>query len=130
MPGTVSCLRGLPHEYPEKNDIVFSNGFFLDFPFLKYAGAVVEKIIRKSQKTIAILDIPDMAQRELSKKFQHESLLPGEYEELSRGLDPLYFTRSWFNEISDAFGPDISVPDQHIPHYGNSRFGFNVVMKT
>jgi hypothetical protein len=87
-------------------------------------------MIQKSQKTIAILDIPDMAQQEISEKFRHESLLPGEYEERSRGLDPLYFTRSWFNEISDAFGLDISVPDQHIPHYGNSRFRSNVVMKT
>ena len=103
---------------------------FLYFPDLKYAGAVVEKMIRKSNKTIAILDIPDMPQQEISEKFRHESLLMGEYEERSRGLDPLYFPRSWFNEISDAFGLDISVPDQHIPHCGNSRFRFNVVMKT
>ena len=99
MPGTVSCLRSLPHEYQEKNAIVFSNGFFLYFPDLKYAGAVVEKIIQKSQKTIAILDIPNMAQQEISEKFQHESLFPGKYEERSRGLDPLYSPRSWFNDF-------------------------------
>ena len=113
----------------KKYDVVFSNGVFLYFSDLNYARTVVEMMIQKSKKTIAILDIPDMAQKEISEKFRRESLPRGEYEERYRSLDHLYFTRSWFNEISDTFGLDISVSDQHIPHYRNSRFRFNVVMK-
>ncbi len=113
----------------KKYDIVVSNGVFLYFPDLKYARTVVEMMIEKSQKTIAILDIPDLAQQENSEKFRHASLPPGEYEKRYRGLDHLYFARSWFCEIAEASGLGISVSDQHIPHYGNSRFRFNVVMK-
>ncbi|MDP3395315.1 MAG: methyltransferase domain-containing protein [Methanoregula sp.] len=113
----------------KKYDIVLSSGVFLYFPDHHYARTVVEKMISKSQKTIAILDIPDMAQREITEKFRHASLPPGEYEERYRGLDHLYFARSWFHEIADASGLEISVSDQHIPHYANGRFRFNVVMK-
>ncbi len=113
----------------KKYDVVLSNGVFLYFSDMNYARTVVEKMIQKSKKTIAILDIPDMAQKEISEKFRRESLPPGEYEKRYRSLDHLYFTRSWFNEISATFNLDISVSDQNIPHYRNSRFRFNVVMK-
>jgi trans-aconitate methyltransferase len=113
----------------KKYDVVLSNGVFLYFPDMAYARTVLEKMIKKSRKTIAILDIPDMAQQEITEKFRRASLPPGEYEERYRGLDHLYFPRSWFHEIADAGGLTIRISDQHIPHYANSRFRFNVVMK-
>jgi trans-aconitate methyltransferase len=112
----------------KRYDIVLSNGVFLYFPDLQYAFGVTEKMIQKSKKAIAILDIPDLAKREITLKYRRESLAPGEYEEKYRGLDHLYFPRSWFQEISDDHGLDIRILDQQMPHCGNSRFRFNVVM--
>ncbi|NMB80141.1 MAG: methyltransferase domain-containing protein [Methanomicrobiales archaeon] len=112
----------------KKYDIVLSNGVFLYFPDLDYAREVVEKMIKKSRKTIAILDVADLAQREITLQYRKDSLAPGEYEEKYRGLDHLYFPRSWFQDIADAHGLAITIADQQIPHYGNSRFRFNVIM--
>jgi hypothetical protein len=113
----------------KKYDIILSNGVFLYFPDLEYARTVVAKMIRKSKKTIAILDIPDKAHQEMCEKFRRESLPPGEYVQRYRGLEHMYFSRPWFHELAEASGLDISISDQHIPHYGNSRFRFNVVLQ-
>lgn len=113
----------------KKYDIVLSNGVFLYFPDLTYAHIVVERMIQKSRKTIAIMDIPDLAQREITLQYRRKSLAPGKYEEKYRGLDHLYFPRSWFRDIADTHGLEITITDQDIPHYGNSRFRFNVILR-
>jgi hypothetical protein len=112
-----------------KYDIVLSNGVFLYFPDYRYAGTVVEKMIDKAQKTVAILDIPDLAQKKESEEFRSRSHPPGTYEEKYRGLGHLYFERSWFDDFADAQGLGITVLDQQIRGYGNSRFRFNVILK-
>ena len=110
-------------------DIVLSNGVFLYFPDHRYARTVAEKMIQKATKTIAILDVPDQAQQEETEKFRRSSLPPGEYKRRYQGLEHLYFPRSWFSALAEAHGLAISIFDQDIHNYGNSRFRFNVVMK-
>jgi cyclopropane fatty-acyl-phospholipid synthase-like methyltransferase len=132
MPGAKNgfIVGGASHlNTRKKYDIVLSSGVFLYFPDYRYARIVVEKMITKSKKTIAVLDIPDIAHKEQTEKFRRESLPPGTYDEKYRGLDHLYYERSWFYELSDTHGLDIRVFDQHMQGYENGRFRFNVVMK-
>lgn len=113
----------------KKYDIVLSNGVFLYFPDLEYARRVADRMVRKSKTTIAILDIPDLEQRERTLQYRRESLAPGEYDKKYGGLDHLYFPRSWFLDLADTHGLDVRVFNQQIPHYGNSSSRFNVVMR-
>ena len=113
----------------EKFDIVLSNGVFFYFRDYSYAKEVLELMVMKARKTIAILEIPDLAKKEESERARRAALPEGEYDKKYEGLPHLYFERGWFTQFSEKFGYEIEIFDQDIKGYGNSRFRFNVVMK-
>ena len=113
----------------EQYDVVLSNGVFLYFKDYSYARKVVEKMIMKARKTVAILEIPDLAKIGESEKARRAALPKGEYDKKYEGLHHLYFERDWFTQFSDTFGYDVDVFDQNITGYDNSQFRFNVVIK-
>jgi cyclopropane fatty-acyl-phospholipid synthase-like methyltransferase len=113
----------------EKYDVVLSNGVFLYFKDYSYARKVVEKMIMKAGKTIAILEIPDLAKKEESERARRAALPEGEYDKKYEGLQHLYFERDWFTQFSDKSGYKIEIFDQDIKGCRNSQFRFNVVMK-
>jgi len=113
----------------EKYDVVVSNGVFLYFKDYSYAGRVVEKMILKARKAIAILEIPDLAKREESERARRAALPEGEYDKKYKGLQHLYFERDWFTQFSDKSGYKIEIFDQNVEGSQNSQFRFNVVMK-
>jgi trans-aconitate methyltransferase len=113
----------------EKFDIVVSNGVFHYFRDYAYAKEVVEKMMKKAKKTVAILEIPDLALKEESEKTRRAALPEGEYDRKYRGLNHLHYEREWFTRFSDTFGCSIEIFDQEIKEYANSRFRFNVVFK-
>jgi hypothetical protein len=113
----------------EKFDIVLSNGVFFYFKDYTYAKEVIEKMIMKARKTIAILEIPDLAKREESETARRAALPEGEYDKKYEGLKHLYFERGWFTQFSDKYGYKIKIFDHNIKGYGNSPFRFDVLIK-
>jgi trans-aconitate methyltransferase len=113
----------------EKFDIVISNGVFLYFRDYSYANDVVERMIMKARKAIAILDIPDLATKIESEGARRAALPEGEYDKKYEGLNHLYYDRDWFTQFSDKYGYKIEIFDQNIKGYGNSQFRFNVIIK-
>jgi ubiquinone/menaquinone biosynthesis C-methylase UbiE len=111
----------------EKYDIVLSNSVFQYFKDYAYAETVIERMITKARKTIAILEVPDLAKKEESETARRAGL--PEYDTNYKGLDHLYFEKGWFTRFSDKFGYKIEISDQDFKNYGNSRFRFNVVIK-
>jgi ubiquinone/menaquinone biosynthesis C-methylase UbiE len=112
-----------------KYDIVVSNGVFHYFGDYSYAERVIERMILKAGKTIAILEVPDLAKKDESEIARRGALPPGEYDKKYKGLPHLYYQKEWFDEISRKYGCRIEIFDQNIEGYVNSRFRFNVVMK-
>ncbi len=113
----------------EKFEIVLSNGAFHYFRDYAYASEVIEWMMAKATKTVAILEVPDMALKEESERARRLALPEGEYNKKYEGLRHLYYEREWFTRFADASGYTIKIFDQNIKGYGNSRFRFNVVMK-
>ena len=113
----------------EKFDIVVSNGVFVYFEDYSYANEVIEKMIIKARKTIAILEISDLAKKEETETARRAALPKGEYDKKYEGLKHLYFEKDWFTQFSDKYGYKIEIFDQNIKGYGNSPFRFNVVIK-
>jgi trans-aconitate methyltransferase len=111
----------------EKYDIVLSNSVFQYFKDYSYAKEVIERMIIKARKTIAILEIPDLAKKEESESARRMGL--PEYDKEYKGLEHLYYEKSWFTQFSDKFGYKIEIFDQDFKNYGNSQFRFNVVIK-
>jgi trans-aconitate methyltransferase len=113
----------------EKFDIVLSNGVFHYFRDYTYAQEVMERMIMKARKAVAILEIPDLARKEASEGARRAALPEGEYDKQYKDLKHLYYDREWFTQFSDESGYKIEIFNQNIKEYGNSQFRFNVVIK-
>ncbi len=113
----------------EKYDIVLSNGVFHYFRDYIYAEKVIERMILKAKKSIAILEVPDLAKKDESETARRGALPCGEYDKKYEGLPHLYYQKEWFNEISRKYGCRIEIFEQNIDGYINSPFRFNIVMK-
>lgn len=113
----------------EKYDAVVSFGVFHYFPDLRYAETVIKKMLEKSNKVVAILDLPDIELKKKTEEARRGFLPEGEYERLYRDLPHLYYSRDWFPDFAKMHACHLEIFDQEINGYGNSQFRFNVVMK-
>ncbi|HBE16106.1 MAG TPA: class I SAM-dependent methyltransferase [Cyanobacteria bacterium UBA11149] len=107
-------------------NVVLSNGVFLYFPNYDYAGDVLQSMVKIAKKSIGIFEIPDLGKKQEALKMRKGMIGDAEYEEKYRGLDHLYFSKDWFQEVLAAEGVRVKIEDQDIPGYGNSQYRFNV----
>jgi trans-aconitate methyltransferase len=108
-------------------DAVISFGVFLYFSSLAYAAQVLDRMVEKARRVVAVLDVPDLATREEDLAYRHKQA-GGEaaYEVRYAGLDHRYYDRSWLADALRARGlVDVHVEDQAIDGYGNAPFRFN-----
>ena len=111
----------------EPADVVVSSGVFMYFPSHEYARGVVERMVAKARRAVAVLDVPDAATREVALAHRIATV-GGEraYRERYAGLDHLYYDRGWLADALRACGlVEVRVADQDIAHYANARFRFN-----
>ena len=95
-------------------DVVVACGAFAAFPNLAYASDVLTRMLAKTDRAIAVLDVPDVDEKEAGPE------VPGR----------LYFTRGWFLETLGALGANaIEVVEQRINGYPTGRHRFNVVAR-
>lgn len=101
-------------------------GAFMYFSDLEYAATVVDRMIAKSVRTVSILDVPDLSDKERSESFRQRRYSGTVYQERYRGLDHLYFDRTWFLNHFARSAWRVVTADQEIEGYSNSKFRFNV----
>jgi len=107
-------------------DFVVSSGVFLYFPSLDYARAVLERMAQKARTGLLILDVPDCACRDAAIA-ERMRIAGDDYNRRYRGLDHLYYERSWFQEALASLGICRTVVrDQSIEGYINGQYRFNV----
>lgn len=111
-----------------KYDVVVANSVFHYFKNYQYAQEVLDRMVQKARKTIAILEIPDRAEQQESERARMEALSPAEYKQKYEGLPHLYYDREWFLHFAERQYLDIDIFDQNISNYGNNTFRFNVVL--
>jgi len=108
-------------------DFVVSSGVFLYFPSLAYARGVIDAMVSKAARAVAILDVPDLSTREAAIAERHAAV-GGEavYRERYAGLDHLYYDRGWVRHALQGAGlTAVTIVDQDIPGYANGRYRFN-----
>ena len=110
-------------------DVVLSNGVFHYFPNLAYARLVLERMVAKARYAVGVLEIPDAGTREISEFKRREMLSPAEYERRYRGLNHLYFSKSWFSDMSEELGMECTFLDVKIPDYAQNEFRFHVLFE-
>jgi trans-aconitate methyltransferase len=113
----------------EKSDHVVANSVFLYFPSYEYASDVLGRMCLKARKGVALLDIPDLGQKEKCDELRRRLYAPGQYEKRYAGLNHLYFKRSWFREFGVRKGLEVQIWQQDIEGYGYNEFRFNCILK-
>lgn len=109
-------------------DVVLANSVFHYFPDLAYAEKVLQRMLDKAGRAIAVLEVPDLARREEAERIRRDILSPAEYEEKYRGLEHLYYAREWFQEQALRRGYRCESFDQCVPNYAQSPYRFNCLI--
>jgi SAM-dependent methyltransferase len=107
-------------------DTVIACGTFLYFPDLSYAEEVLRRMAAKAERTMAILDLPDMAKKEEILRWRERTLGPETYRLRYAGLSHLYYAKEWFDNILQRMNVRYAIEDQVFEGYNHSPFRFNV----
>lgn len=113
----------------DKSDYVVANSVFFYFPSYEYASDVLSRVCEKARNAIAVLDVPDFAQKEKCEELRRNLYAPGQYEKRYAGLNHLYFKRSWFTEFGRRKGLEVQIWHQDIKGYGYNELRFNCILK-
>ncbi len=107
-------------------DVVLACGVFMYFSDPGYARGVIARMAAKATRAVAILDVPDVARRDEAMAFRRGSMGEAEYEAKYRGLDHLFYDRSWMKRVLLEVGATgVRIEDQQVSGYQNARFRFN-----
>ncbi len=113
----------------ETYDFVLSQGVFLYFPDLGYAREVLDRMIDKATRGVAVLDVSDAARKEEAITLRRQSYPPGEYDRRYAGLEHLYIDRSWFYARAAERGLSCRVEQQFLPGYLSAQYRYNVYLQ-
>jgi len=111
----------------EQADVVVSMGVFLYFRSQTHAERVLDGMVEKARRAVAVLDLPDARTRSAAIA-ERERVAGGAaaYRERYAGLDHRYYERAWVADALRARGLErVEVTDQSIAGYGNAPYRFN-----
>ncbi|AOX00673.1 methyltransferase type 12 [Moorena producens PAL-8-15-08-1] len=109
-------------------DVVLSGGVFHYFPTYDYAAEVLRGMVQIAQKSIGILDVPDLSKQEAAISARKAAIGDAEYEQRYRGLDHLYYSKDWFQQVLATESVQVTTEDQCLQGYDNSKYRFNVLI--
>lgn len=112
----------------EAYDIVLSQGVFLYFSDQGYAEQVLSRMVEKSRRGVAVLDVSDAALESEALALRRASYDPGEYDRRYAGLEHLYFERAWFEGFAESRGLTCVIESQSMPGYLSAKYRFNVFL--
>ena len=96
------------------------------FPSWEHAFKVLRRMVLKSMRGIAFLDVPNAAKQNDVMRFRQGVLGDAEFQERYASLDHLYLEKAWFKKPLAQLGfEDCLTQDQEIDGYGNAAFRFN-----
>jgi len=111
-----------------KYDVVFSNSVFQYFDDYSYAENVIIKMVMKAKKNIVILDINDIAKKNIAFEIRKKSFKGKNYSNHYKGLEHLYYDKLFFKNIAKSLDCRIDIFSQRINNYKNNTFRYNVIM--
>lgn len=107
-------------------DAVFSNSVFSYFPDIRYAEKVLEKMLQKSRRNIAVLDVHHDKMKEEFLRFRR-TITP-DYDKRYKNLPKLFYSKQFFSDFAERHGLDIKFCNSHVKGYWNNPFIFNCYM--
>lgn len=122
------CLEAINIAHIPKYDHCISHGVFHYFDKL-YAEKVLELMIEKAHKSVAIIEVPDERKKNQSEEIRRQSLSLEEYEEKYKGLKHEYYNPRWFLDISKKLNLSCKIIENQTPNYIQKDFRYGVILK-
>ena len=108
-------------------DAVISIGVFFYFDSLDYAERVLEKMLLKSRRTVAVLDIYDAACEAEHLAYRRRTI--ENYDERYKGLHKLFYPRSFFEDFAARHNLSIRFTANDLEDYVNAPFTYHCFME-
>lgn len=122
----ITCGEAVQMSADIQYDAVFSNSVFSYFPDEQYAEKVLEKMLMKSKRNIAILDVHHDKKKEEFLAYRR-TIIP-DYDERYKNLPKLFYSKQFFAEFAEKHDLDIKFANSHVKGYWNNPFIFNCYM--
>jgi len=98
---------------------------FLYFPDLSYAAKVIDRMAAKATRCLALLDLPDLAQKDAILRSRKIALGEEAYNQRYAGLEHLYYSKEWVQERLEQLGWNCVLESQFLEGYLHSSYRFN-----
>ncbi len=125
-PMELYCDEAINISSDQKYDCVYSNSMFEYFESTDYALKVLDKMCRKSNYCIAVLDVHDKAQEEKYLAYRRQAI--DNYDEKYKGLHKLFIDKTFFTEYAAKNKMDIKITSSKLNGYWNADFVFDVYL--
>jgi ubiquinone/menaquinone biosynthesis C-methylase UbiE len=106
-------------------DAVIACATFLYFPDLSYAAKAIDRMAAKATRCLALLDLPDLAQKDDILRSRKRALGEEAYNQRYAGLEHLYYSREWVQEQLEKRGFSCALEGQCVEGYSHSPYRFN-----
>jgi SAM-dependent methyltransferase len=107
-------------------DVCLSNHVIHYFPNHNYAAQVIGLMLKKAGRAVLINGVPDVLFKDKSESYRKGLLGDQEYKLKYEGLDLLYFSRDFFEEIALQNGVKVSFFKHNMPGFAQNEFRFDV----
>lgn len=127
-PNLIECVNAEAINLPTdiKYDAVVSMSVFHYFYDLDYAKNVLDKMLKKSKKVIAVLHIHDKSKED--EFFELRRRLTPDYNERYAGLPKLFYDKEFFIKFAKENNLDIEFFNSELQGFWNAPFVFNCFM--
>ena len=104
---------------------MLSCGVFLYFPDQAYADRVLHRAFQVARRSVAILDLPDLATRDAAEAARRAYIGEEEYRRLYTGLGHQYYDRAAIRKKMSQPGWRVETADQWMAGYFHAPYRFN-----
>lgn len=108
-------------------DAVFAHGVFMYFDSFDYAEHVLEKMLLKSRRTVAVMDVYDAASE--AEQLAYRRRMIENYDERYKDLRKVFYPRSFFEDFAARHGLKIRFAANELEGYVNSQFTYHCFME-
>ena len=108
----------------KKYDCVFSRSIFQYFPNESYAEEVVNRMIQKSNHSVGLFYIHDLAKKEEFIAYRRSTI--EDYDKKYAGINHMFYSKNFFAEIAEQNNCSVKFSKTPIKNYWNSPYTYDV----
>ena len=122
----ITCGEAINAETEPKYDCILSNSVISYFPNTDYTLEVLEKMFRKTNYSIGLIDVHDIEKKEDFIAFRRKNI--ENYDEKYADLNKLFYSKDLFSDFAREHGLKIEFSESVVENYWNNEFVFNCFM--